>query len=90
MSIQHIDQLKTPLGTIDIVLIKDGDNEFAARKGPRQQLPLLGYNLADTVAQARTAAQATSTNTTPFESIPSSSTAEILSLSPFPRSDPSC
>ena len=45
-----VDQLKTPLGTIDIVLIKDGDNEFAARKGPRPQLPLLGYNLADTVA----------------------------------------
>ncbi|TMX03755.1 hypothetical protein EJD97_014399 [Solanum chilense] len=46
------------------------------------RVPPLGDNLADTVAQARTAA---STNTTPIESIPGSSTALSYSRStPFP------
>ena len=74
MPIWHIDQLKTPLGTVDIGLIRDEANELAPRRGPRPELPLLVDNLADTVAQARTATQAASTNTTPVESIPVSST----------------
>ena len=47
------------------------------RRGPRIEMPLLGENLADTIALSRTAMQATSAtiDTTPFESIPGSSTA---------------
>lgn len=51
------------------------------------KLPPLGENMADTVAHARTATQAASetTDTTPIESIPSSSTAPSSSRSaPFP------
>ena len=48
-------------------------------------MPLLGDNLADTVAQARTAMQAASTDTTPIESILGSSTALSSSRSaPLP------
>ena len=68
--IWHVDQLKTPLGTVDIGLIRDEANEFAPHRGTRLELPPLGDNLADTVAQARTATQAASTDTTPVESIP--------------------
>ena len=83
--IWHIDQLKTPFGTVDISLIKDEANELAPRRGPRPELPPLCDNLADTVAQARTATQAASTNTTLRESIPGSSTASSSSRSaPFP------
>ncbi len=35
--ILQIDQLKTPLGTVDIGLIRDEANEFAPRKGPLQR-----------------------------------------------------
>ena len=56
MPIRHVDQLKTPLGTVDIGLIRDEANELAPRRGPRPELPPLGDNLADTVAQARTTA----------------------------------
>ena len=49
--IWHIDQLKTPLGTVDIGLIKDEANELAPRRGPRPELSPLGENLADTVAE---------------------------------------
>ena len=52
--IWHVDQLKTPLGTVDIVLITDDANEFASSRGPRTELPLLCDNLANTVAQDRT------------------------------------
>ena len=52
--IWHVDQLKTPLGTVDIGLIKDEANELAPRRGPCPELPPLGDNLADTVSQART------------------------------------
>ena len=93
MSIWHIDQLNTPLGTVDIGLIKDDSNELVSRRGPRLELPSLGENLADTVAHARTATKANSetTDTIPVESILGSCTApEILSLSPFPRSGPAC
>ena len=31
----HVDQLKTPLGTVDVVLIRDEANELAPRRGPR-------------------------------------------------------
>ena len=46
--IWHIDQLKTPLGTIDIGLIRDEDNELSPCRGPHPESPLLGKNLADT------------------------------------------
>ena len=72
--ILHIDQLKTPQGTIDVGLIRDEANELATRRGPRPELPPLADDLADTVAQARTATQA-STDTTAVESIPGSSIA---------------
>ena len=68
--IWHVDHLKIPLGTVDISLIRDEANEFAPRRGPHLELPPLGDNLADTVAQARTATQAACTDTTPVESIP--------------------
>ena len=76
VTIWHIDQLKTPLGTIDITFIKDEANQLASRRGPHLELPPLGENLADTVAHARTVMQATSAtiDTTPVESIPGSST----------------
>ena len=48
---------------------------MAPRRGPRPELPPLGDNMADTVAQDRTATQAASTDTTPVESILGSSTA---------------
>ena len=89
--IWHIDQLKTPQGTVDIVLIRDEANELAPRRGPRPELPPLADDLADTVAQARAATQA-STDTTPVESIlgsspaPSSSrTAPLPLLAPLAR-----
>ena len=72
--IWHVDQLKTLQGTVDVGLIRDEANELAPRRGPRPELPPLADDLADTVAQARTATQA-STETTPVESIPGSSTA---------------
>ena len=81
----HIDQLKTLLGTVDIGLIRDETNELAPCRGPRPELPPLADDLADMVAQARTATQAASTDTTPVESIPGSSTAPRSSCSaPFP------
>ena len=66
--IWHVDQLKTPLGTVDIDIVRDEANELAPRRGPRQELPPLGDNLADTVEHARMAMQAASetTNTTPI------------------------
>ena len=73
--IWHVDQLKTPLGTVDIGLIKDEANELAPRSGPHPELPRLGDNMADTVAQTRTATQVDSTYTTPFQSIQGSFTA---------------
>ena len=83
--IWHVDQLKTPLGTIDISLIRDEANELAPRRGPHPELHPLGDNQGDTVAHARIATQATSTDTTPVESIPGSSTALSSSRSaPFP------
>ena len=82
--IWHVDQLKTPLGTVDIGIIRDEDNELAPRRGPRTELPPLGDNLADTVAQAHTATQAASTDTTPFASILGNRTALSSSRSaPF-------
>ena len=50
-------------------------NELAPRRGPRPEHPPLADDLADMVAQARTATQATSTDTTPVEFIPGSRTA---------------
>ena len=92
MTIWHVDQLKTQQGTVGVGLIKDEANEFALCRGPRQGLPLLSYDLADTVAQARTTTQAVSTDTTPVESIPgksttpsSSRTAPLPALVPLSR-----
>ena len=83
--IWHIDQLRTPPGTVDVGLIRDEANELAPRRGPRPELPPLADDLADTVAQARTATQAASTDTTPVESIPGSSTAPSSSrTAPLP------
>ena len=79
----HIDQIKTTQGSIDIGRIKDEANELAPHRGPRPDLPPLGDNLADTVAQDRTATQAASTDTTPVESILGSSTAPSSSRSPL-------
>ena len=73
--IWHVDHLKTPLGTVDISLIRDEANELDARRGPRPKFPPLGDNLADTVAQARMATQAASTDTTPVDFILGNSTA---------------
>ncbi|TMW99310.1 hypothetical protein EJD97_002766 [Solanum chilense] len=82
--IWNVDQLKTPQGTVDVELIRDEANELAPRRGPRPELPLLFDDLADTVAQARTAAQV-STDTTPVESISGSSTAPSSSrTAPLP------
>ena len=53
--IWHVDQLKTLQGTFDVGLIKDEATELASRRGPRQELPQLADDLADTVSQARTA-----------------------------------
>ena len=84
MPIWHVDHLKTPLGIVDIGLIRDEANELAPRRGPHPELPPLGDNLADMVAQARTATQTASTDTTPVESILGSSTAPSSSRSaPF-------
>ena len=63
--IWHIDQLKTPLGIVDVALIRDEANELTPRKWPRQELPPLGNNQADTVTQARMAMQVASADTTP-------------------------
>ena len=58
---------------------------MAPRRGPRPELPPLADDLADTVAQARMATQAASTDTTTVESILGSSTAPSFSGSaPFP------
>ena len=51
--IWHVDQLKTPLGTIDISLIRDEANELAPRRGRHPELPPLGDNL-DVVLNLRT------------------------------------
>ena len=81
----------TPQGTVDVGLIRDEANELAPCRGPRPELPPLADDLADTVDQAPTATQA-STDTTPVESIPGSSTASsssrpapLLELVPLAR-----
>ena len=82
--IWHVDQLKTPQGTVDVGLIRDEANELAPRRGPRPELPPLSDDLVDTVAKSRTATQA-STDTTPVESISGSSPAPSSSrTTPLP------
>ena len=39
--IWHVDQLKTPMGTVDVGLIRDEAKELAPRRGPRQSCPNL-------------------------------------------------
>ena len=83
--IWHVDQLKTPQGTTDVGLIRDEANELAPRRGPHPELAPLADDLSDTVAQARTATHAASSDTTPVESIPGSSTAPSSSCTtPLP------
>ena len=53
--IWNVDQLKTPMGTLNVSLIRDEANELAPRRGPHPELPPLTDDFADTVAQARTA-----------------------------------
>ena len=48
--IWHIDQLKTPQGTVDVGLIGDKANELDPRRGTRLELPPLADDLTDTVA----------------------------------------
>ena len=82
--IWHVDQLKTPQGTVYVGLIRDEANQLAPCRGPRPELPPLADDLADTVALARTATQA-STDTTPVESILGSSKAPSSSrTTPLP------
>ena len=82
--IWHVDQPKTPQGTVDVGLIRDEANELAPCRGPHPELPPLADDFAYTVAQARTATQA-STDTTPVESISGSSTATSSSrTTPLP------
>ena len=81
--IWHIDQLKTPLGTVYIGLNRDEANELDPHRGPHQDLPPLGDNLADMVAQARMATQAASTDTTPVESFPGCSTVRASLAQPL-------
>ena len=50
--IWNIDKLNTPLGTVDIGLIRDEANVLAPRRGPHPEVPSLDENLADTVAHA--------------------------------------
>ena len=58
---------------------------MAPRRGPRPDLPPLADDLTETVAQARTATPAASTNTSPVESIRGSSTAPSSSrTAPLP------
>ena len=74
VAIWHIGQLKTPQGTVDVGLIRYEDNELAPCRGPCPELPPLADDLNDTVVQTRTTTQAASTDTTPVESFPGSST----------------
>ena len=55
VSIWHVDQLKTPQGIVDVVLIRDEASELDPCRGPHPELPPLDDDLADTVAQARAA-----------------------------------
>ena len=74
-----------PEGLVDVGLIRDEANKLATRRGRRPELPPLAGDLAYTVAQARTATQGASTDTTLVESIPGSSTAPSSSrTAPLP------
>ena len=75
--IWHIDVLKTPTGIVDIGLIRDEANEGSPNKGAKIQVQLLGENLAYTVEQDQGSDQDTlqPIDTTPVESIPSTSRA---------------
>ena len=87
--IWHVDQLKTPQGTVDVGLIRDEANELAPRRGPHPELPPLANDLVDTVAQARTTTQEASTDITPIEYILGSSSApELLPHSPSTGTGP--
>ena len=81
--IWHINQLNTPQGNVDIVLIRDEAKQLAPYRGPRPELPSLREILADTVAHALTTTQVAfeTTDTTSVESIPGSSIAPSCSCS---------
>ena len=84
MPIWHIDQLKTPLGTVDIGLIRDEDSELAPHRGPHPELPPLGENLADMVAHARTTTQVASETTDTTQS----SLSRVVALPQAPLAQP--
>ena len=92
MPIWYIDQIKTPLGTIDIGLIRDKANVLALRRRPRPKVPTLGENLADIVEKAQAATHSTLelTATTPVESIPGGSPTLSSSSSTPPPLSPIC
>ena len=56
----HIDVLKTPPSTVDIVLIRDETNEFSPHRRPSIQVQRLGENIMEMVEQAQVPNQATS------------------------------
>ena len=55
--IWYVDQIQTPLSTVDIGLIMDEANAFAPRRGTHQEMPPHGENLNDTITHARMATQ---------------------------------
>ena len=80
--IWHVDQLKTPLDTVDIELIRDEANELTPCRGPHPELPPFGDNLADKVAHAHTAMQALPLT------LPQSSLSRVVALPRAPLAQP--
>ena len=76
MLVWHIDVIKIPLGTMDIVLILDEANELTPHRGPHLQVQPLYETLAATIEQAQSANISTTdhTDTTPVEPILGAST----------------
>ena len=58
--IWHRDVLRTPIGTVDIGLIRDETIEAAPRRGLRVDVQPLSENLANTVGKAQGANHSTS------------------------------
>ncbi|TMX05316.1 hypothetical protein EJD97_024783 [Solanum chilense] len=66
--IWHVDQLKTPQGTVDVGLIIDEANELAPRRGPHPELPPFADDLADTSIPGSSIAPSSS-HTTPLPAL---------------------
>ena len=69
--IWHRDTLLTPVGTVDIGLIRDEANVAATRRGPRVELHPVSENSAATIELAQGADPSTSE---PSDTIPDEST----------------